>query len=88
MTPKEAFNTITDYLSSVERYTIIKQEYDEEMFGNFHISYRTDSEDASIVADRGQVFICKDLEAKKCTLVVEALYYEDKESLKKALLLT
>ena len=81
MSPKEAFDAIGRTLSEDVRVRVVRTEYDAEFFGNFHIAFWEGDSPHSIICDRGQIWVCDDLEAAHCTMVVEAIYYADPDSL-------
>jgi hypothetical protein len=65
---------------------LLDSAFDERNFGNFHISYKEGAHDKSIINDRGELVLCRDLEGRrKCTTVLSTLQGADQRTLRAAL---
>ena len=79
--PERAYDAIRDALAKQADVRVVTSVYEPDAFGNFHIAYWRNQRAASIVLDRGQLFVCDDLEAHKCKMVGDLFDSDETEIL-------
>jgi hypothetical protein len=82
--PKRAYDAISAALADQADVRLVTSDYDAEIFGNFHLAYWRKDRAVSIVLDRGQLFLCDDLQAEKCRMVGD-LFDSDETAILEAL---
>lgn len=70
----DAYRAIIHDVESNPKAELLSSSYDEELFGNFVISIVFSGKGCSIVSDRGQLFLCNDINGRgDCDLIASSL---------------
>lgn len=78
MNTREAFGAIQDRLRASAGTNVIESFYNEELFGNFWITYERNSRHSSVVNDRGQLVLSSGpADGRVEKVLVEDLYSAD-----------
>ena len=85
MSPREAFDAIRGKLERMDGVTIVRSEFNEEVFGEFFLGYRHSDRSGSILCDRCLLYVCDDDGGISCKLVVEWLIDLDEDALFEAI---
>ena len=78
MNTREAFDAIQGRLRASAGTNVIESFYNEELFGNFWITYERDGRHSSVVNDRGQLVLSSGpTDGRVEKVLVEDLYAAD-----------
>lgn len=85
MGAEDAYERIKRRLIENDSTTLVKDVFFEEVFGNFTISFLRNGKPESIVCDRGEIYLCDDLDGNHCSMVLNPVYDANEEALMAAL---
>ena len=81
MDTKKAYETIRQALDADPRKRVVDSIYDEINFGNFWISFEADGQPRSVVNDRDELVLCRDLRGTvDCVTILPSLREADEQT--------
>lgn len=73
MASKDLFQSILNELPRIGA-VILDTDYNDNVFGNFIISFTIDNSNKSLVCDRGEIYFCQDSEGSRDCMLVCSLH--------------
>ena len=82
MDTREAYEAIQKAVKADPRKSVVGSSYDEEVFGNFWVTYVQGGERLSVVNDRGQLILYEGSEADHFRkMLLDDLYGADEQAI-------